>query len=1173
MQFQRFRLGREIQSIEVRQSVTGQYYSEIDDIRDEFDEFPNTFRFKVNGVSILFLQDSAGKKYEPLRIAHYPDDIVDIVVVAPKKHPVESTLLDSSMANTPLLTPVAEIAAFASPVLSSLALPAPVSSPPRPLSTLLFPSLSTPAPLLPELSSSVLPLPHSNSYPLKPSSPELPIKALPSPDLSTPNSPSEFDVSMPATACELNLPKSPITQTPNTFVTPTASQIALHSTASQITLHPTASVSSVSSFSTMQDPISAREISLQFHQIQHQIAQSTDLNSEYHTQTTEKLLHLVEGQAKAKERDEQQQRAQQIMSNQLAVLQRKIEAVLVQNYELHEYPIPRLFVILPEKQRLYPDGSTATRDGYDGGDGLVDTIKGWDPRHLVQEKFRLHFLCECGEHTKADSDVASMNSSLSVATRTEHRIHLAKQHDGYELTRPTKFFEQYGPYVLGMLLILKHCLTAASVIAPAVGQLQEGLGKVTEGLKSVTDDTMDAINTSIGFLEQKLMADRAPAAAGLDTEASEGNLDPFKHLDALEGADLRRLESFLRNKDKDKILGNLYRITTTQGHVKWVCLEHYRESYREIAMKSFLQTVKENLGQYDVHLRKVEITLVSSTQAKDFFKQLGSQAPAVNEIDVIFDWSFGSSDLSKMVESLSRSNVRIVRVDLKDADNTARPDVKFLGKGKYHPLLELLANRYIQLLSIKNLEFFGSRTSSLSSSHPPSQLRSFYYQSVIRPSSDQSRLANILNHCPNLVELKMGSGTGTWSEIHPELSMALSSLKCLQLLHLFRIRDENGGAIKNLLLNVATATVVLRELVLVDVVLDDQDRQEAIQAFANTLEVAIFDGVRVRLDLVPILGQELSSASSSDAAHNVNSSMVGMLESMALVKSARSLKASPFRQLTQFSLQGIYSPDSMELLALTLPHLHLTHLGLGENGEDLLQHVNYDTLRSLYLHGMSGSKLQPLWDLMPSTQIDTLSLDELFDIEDLPKQLRGISLRRLWISSMEVRDMQGSRGFSSMEVRDMQGSRGFSSTTRNQQAMSSRQGYFNTPSINAFPTRPNSWLVALLNGLDFSQLDVLALVKCNFDEACETILAARANVFTEELRIHVGRTHSRPSKVAPSKTRLIESDTLDLLPRERVYMHSGNGAADYTLLRYQLMSDTIDTFATFIPPPRSSVGS
>lgn len=36
----------------------------------------------------------------------------------------------------------------------------------------------------------------------------------------------------------------------------------------------------------------------------------------------------------------------------------------------------------------------------------------------------------------------------------------------------------------------------------------------------------------------------------------------FENLAALEGADLRRLDTFLRNNDKDKVLGNLYRITT-----------------------------------------------------------------------------------------------------------------------------------------------------------------------------------------------------------------------------------------------------------------------------------------------------------------------------------------------------------------------------------------------------------------------------------------------------------------------------------------------------------------------------------------------------------------------------------------------------------------------------------
>ncbi|KAF9955571.1 hypothetical protein BGZ72_003595, partial [Mortierella alpina] len=33
---------------------------------------------------------------------------------------------------------------------------------------------------------------------------------------------------------------------------------------------------------------------------------------------------------------------------QLAELQHRVKAVLTQTYELHEYPIPRLFVVLPE---------------------------------------------------------------------------------------------------------------------------------------------------------------------------------------------------------------------------------------------------------------------------------------------------------------------------------------------------------------------------------------------------------------------------------------------------------------------------------------------------------------------------------------------------------------------------------------------------------------------------------------------------------------------------------------------------------------------------------------------------------------------------------------------------------------------------------------------------------
>ncbi|KAG0088631.1 hypothetical protein BGZ92_005912 [Podila epicladia] len=101
---------------------------------------------------------------------------------------------------------------------------------------------------------------------------------------------------------------------------------------------------------------------------------------------------------------------------------------------------------------------------------------------------------------------------------------------------------------------------------------------------------------------------------------------------------------FLKNKDKDKILGNLYRITTKEGHVKWVCLNHYRSSYRETAMKSFLQVLELNQGEYDPQLRKVTIQLRSAIRARKFFTQL-EWAPAVNETDITFLWDFSPSDL------------------------------------------------------------------------------------------------------------------------------------------------------------------------------------------------------------------------------------------------------------------------------------------------------------------------------------------------------------------------------------------------------------------------------------------------------------------------------------------------------------------------------------------------
>ncbi|KAG0206540.1 hypothetical protein BGX31_002763, partial [Mortierella sp. GBA43] len=117
--------------------------------------------------------------------------------------------------------------------------------------------------------------------------------------------------------------------------------------------------------------------------------------------------------------------AQEKTMDQLAQIQNSIQALMTQTYELHEYPIPRLFVILPQ-----------------------DTSS-WNPVNLFYNKFRLYFLCECGDHTRSD------NSS------TPHHIHFAK-HEGYEIKRPKTFIQQFGQHILTILKMLKFGFSAAS---------------------------------------------------------------------------------------------------------------------------------------------------------------------------------------------------------------------------------------------------------------------------------------------------------------------------------------------------------------------------------------------------------------------------------------------------------------------------------------------------------------------------------------------------------------------------------------------------------------------------------------------------------------------------------------------------------------------------------------
>lgn len=892
--YQRFQHGERIEFLTPRKDkITGVLYVREKDVQRVF---PSATLFKVNGIVLYYLEDENEEEYEPKRIGYYPGDVIEVVI------PV--------LALTPT-TPPADLSGriMAQTGRRNFGPPTPIV-------------LSTDGV---EFSMSNLSL---RPYSVHTSTLSQSVKQ----------------------SLERSVPFLPSSSTAVARQTVSAT-------------HPMATLSAIASNITT---------------IQQQLTQSTDQQSSHHQQLLQQLFYMVQQQnemlreqAASKEREEQMLREQaesklreeQILARQqetidrLVVAQQRIEAILVQNYELHEYPIPRLFVILP------------------------DSYEKWDPRNFMAERFRLFFLCECGDHCNPSTGsttpsgqltIAAADSSTPIPVRSS--IHLAN-HEGYEFSRPTEFFDCYGAYVLGMLRILKHCLAVTAVAAPAVALAESGLKDIMDGVKAVSERTIMAVDMSIDFLEHKL--DEYTAADGIAATNTMAQEDIFSGLAALEGADLRRLDSFLRKKDAEKILGNLYRVTLETGHVKWVCLHHYRLVYSETVMASFLQCVEANGGTYDPQIGKVTITLKSSIAAKDFFSRLSTQAPAVVGLKVMLDWSFGSADLVMLVDKIAQSNIQELEVDLMEL--TVVPSLSSFirpGKGKYHSLLRLLSNDNIKRLAFIAVDLIGPRTSSLPKTHRPTLLQSFHYPGWIS-GFDDTRLAEIISLCPGLVDVRLGVIAYDSHDI-PKVDRALGSLSKLKILHRCRLYDDRNVEIKDT--TAPYGTVALRELM--------EYGAPYPTGPAGLLEAAILRSAAT-LEVLVLHAQNKKRC-------------LDLAQTCDIPSSITHISHLPFARLTHLELFVNMTADSLDLMALLLPGLSLVHLGVAQFTCSLLSEVSLISLRSLRVQNVEDSFLYPFYHRVLSSstpcQIQRIWFNKVVISQGLVNILAYLPLRRVHIS-------------------------------------------------------------------------------------------------------------------------------------------------------------------------------
>ncbi|KAG0264270.1 hypothetical protein BG011_007160 [Mortierella polycephala] len=408
--------------------------------------------------------------------------------------------------------------------------------------------------------------------------------------------------------------------------------------------------------------------------------------------------------------DKQEQMHKQTLDH-FATIQSRVHAILTQGYELHEYTIPRLFIILPKANRR--------RNKF---------VKPF------MNQFRLFFLCECGTHT------------MIKGSKILHEIHLAK-HEGYDIDQPTEFFDRYGSYVLAMMQMIKFGITTASlVVTPlAISTMSEVVQKyidfTTKNFGELVDQTISCIQT------------RQSSPDGAVQEFSDGN--SFHEQEVLEGADLRQLESYLKVKDEGRVLGNLYRIVTHNGHVKWVCIDHYQENYQESAIKRLREIVDASGGSFEQELGKIDITLTTKVVSVPFYDAL-VKTRGIQELSIKLDWDVTMDDLRAFETAMTKAN--IVHLTL-DGGSFKGARLDFVNRGRrFEPIAQLMSNGRIQVMRLQGINDFYKRIGKPTTTAVPRLRRlSIDTSCWTRIPDELAGFKKILRHNSSLVELDIAT--------------------------------------------------------------------------------------------------------------------------------------------------------------------------------------------------------------------------------------------------------------------------------------------------------------------------------------------------------------------------------------------------------------------------------
>ncbi|KAG0207979.1 hypothetical protein BGX31_002452 [Mortierella sp. GBA43] len=205
-------------------------------------------------------------------------------------------------------------------------------------------------------------------------------------------------------------------------------------------------------------------------------------------------------------------------------------------------------------------------------------------------------------------------------------------------------------------------------------------------------------------------------------------------------------------KDHGDSLGELYRMATPEGSIKWVCADH-RAAFEEPSTKVLQDMVEECKGVFIDHLSKISIKIGSQTTATQFYRAMDN-VRGLQELEVTLEWDATMTDLQTLAEAVTKAGLISFTIDGSHFKNP-RWDAFNSGR-RYNPIIELGSNGCLQHLGLIGFKSFFSRFSRPSGSF--SKLRMLSVELKMGLFDVVGPFMQSLDYFPLLISLVMKMG-------------------------------------------------------------------------------------------------------------------------------------------------------------------------------------------------------------------------------------------------------------------------------------------------------------------------------------------------------------------------------------------------------------------------------